>query len=325
MNRQFSTGILVACALALSACGGSGGSDDSMAAQTGQLSLAIGDAPVDGATEVVVVFTGIELHSNGATRTIDFAMPRRIDLLAYQNGATVNLLENLTVDAGEYQWMRLKVIAERNRSDGSYILFANGGQYPLYVPSGSETGLKINRPFRVAAGSITRLVADFDLRKSIIAPPGQSPNYMLKPVLRLMDQLQIGDINGTVNLTTLATTQLGATATAADCSGGIYLFGGAAATPDDNDGNAADGADPIVYQPLPFDGLQTVVAYQFAMVEAATYTVAATCNFGVDASPEVSEYNPAAASGEPGFQTMHWTTAGGVVVAPDGTTTVNLP
>jgi hypothetical protein len=325
MNRQFSTGILVACALALSACGGGGGSDDRMAAQTGQLSLAIGDAPVDGATKVVVVFTGIELHSNGGTRTIDFATPREIDLLAYQNGATVNLLENMTVDAGEYQWMRLKVIAERNRSDGSYILFANGGQYPLYVPSGSETGLKINRPFRVAAGSITRLVADFDLRKSIIAPPGQSPNYMLKPVLRLMDQLQIGDINGTVNLTALATTQLGATATAADCNGGIYLFGGAAATPDDNDGNAADGADPIVYQPLPFDGFQTVVAYQFAMVEAATYTVAATCNFGVDASPEVSEYNPGAASGEPGFQTMRWTTAGGVVVAPDGTTTVNLP
>jgi hypothetical protein len=323
MQHQLRTGILVACVLGLTACGG--GSNDGMTAQTGQLSLAIGDAPVDGATEVVVVFTGIELHSNGGTRTIDFAAPREIDLLAYQNGATVNLLENLTVDAGEYQWMRLKVIAERNRSDGSYILLANGEQYPLYVPSGSETGLKINRPFRVAAGSITRLVADFDLRKSIIAPPGQSPNYMLKPVLRLMDQLQIGDINGAVDLTALATAQLGATATAADCNGGIYLFGGAAATPDDSDGNAADGADPIVYQPLEFDGLQAVVPYQFAMVEAATYTVAATCNFGVDASPEVSEYNPGAASGEPGFETMHWTTAGGVVVAPDGTTTVNLP
>lgn len=323
MNHQIRTGILVACALALPACGG--GSNDGMGARTGQLSLAIGDAPVDGATEVVVVFTGIELHSSAGTRSIDFAQPRRIDLLDYQNGATVNLLESLTVDAGEYQWMRLKVIAERNRSDGSYILFGSGQQYPLYVPSGSESGLKINRPFRVAAGSITRLVADFDLRKSIIAPPGQSPNYVLKPVLRLMDELEIGDIEGTVDLAALATAQLGPTATAADCDGGIYLFGGATATPDDTDGNGADGADPIIYQPLAFDGLQTVVPYRFAMVEAATYTVAATCNFGVDASPEVSEYNPGAATGEPGYQTMHWTAAGGVVVAPDGTTTVNLP
>ncbi len=325
MNHRIRTGVLVACALVLPACGGGGGSNDGMTAQTGQLSLAIGDAPIDGASEVVVVFTGIELHSNGGTRTINFAAPREIDLLAYQNGTTVNLLENLTVDAGEYQWMRLKVIAERNRSDGSYILFESGEQYPLFIPSGSETGLKINRPFRVAAGSITRLVADFDLRKSIIAPPGQAPNYFLKPVLRLMDTLEIGDINGSVDLSALATAQLGATATAADCDGGIYLFGGAAATPDDTDGNAADGVDPIVYQPLAFDGLQTIVAYQFAMVEAATYTVAATCNFGVDASPEASEYNPGAASGEPGFETMHWTATGDVAVVPDGTATVNLP
>ena len=134
MNHQIRTGILLACALALPACGGGGGSNDGMSAQTGQLSLAIGDAPVDGATEVVVVFTGIELHSNGGTRSIDFAAPREIDLLAYQNGATVNLLENLIVDAGEYQWMRLKVIAERNRSDGSYILFESGEQFPLLRP-----------------------------------------------------------------------------------------------------------------------------------------------------------------------------------------------
>ncbi len=325
MNDPIRTGILVACALTLPACGGGGGSSDGMGAQTGQLSLAIGDAPVDGATEVVVVFTGIELHSNGGTRTIDFAVPRELDLLAYQNGATVNLLENLTVDAGEYQWMRLKVLAERNLSDGSYILFETGEQFPLYIPSGSETGLKINRPFRVAAGGITRLVADFDLRKSIIAPPGQSPNYVLKPVLRLMDQLQVGEIEGAVDLAALASLQLGAGAGAADCDGGVYLFNGGAATPDDMDGNAADGIDPVVFEPLAYDGLVAVVPYRFAMVEAGTYTVAATCDFGVDASPEETEYNPGAASGEPGFETMHWTVAGNVVVAPDGTATVNLP
>lgn len=322
MNHRILTGILLACVLALPACGGSG---DGSTAQTGQLSLGVGDAPVDGATEVVVIFTGIELHSNGDTRSIDFAEPREIDLLAYQNGATVNLIENLSVDAGEYQWLRLKVLAEPNRSDGSYILFESGEQFPLFIPSGSETGLKINRPFRVAVGGITRLVADFDLRKSIIAPPGQAPNYLLKPVLRLMDELEIGDIEGAVDLAALATLQFGAGATAADCDGGIYLFGGGAATPDDMDGDAADGADPLVFQPLVFDGLEAVVPYRFAMVEAGTYTVAATCDFGVDDSPDVSEYDPGAAQAGPGFETMRWTTAGDVTVAPDGTATVNLP
>ena len=321
MNTCFRYGVLLACSLVLHACGGSGSSGES----TGRLNLAIGDAPVDGATEVVIVFTGVELHSNGETRMIEFTEPREIDLLAFQNGATVNLLENLVVDAGEYQWMRLHVIAEPNLSDGSYILFGNGEQFPLVVPSGSESGLKINRPFRIAAGGITRLVADFDLRKSILAPPGQAPNYRLKPVLRLMDELEIGDIEGEVDLAALAVAQQGAGSTAADCDGGIYLFTGTGVTPDDTDGDPADGADPIVYLPLAFDGLVTVVPYRFAMVEAGSYTIAATCDFGVDASPETSEFDPAAASGEPGFETMRWTTTDGVIVAPDGTTTVNLP
>jgi len=320
MNRWIGLGILVSCALILPACG-SGESP----AGTGQLNLRIGDAPVDGASEVVVVFTGVELHSNGGTTSIDFTQPREIDLLAYQNGATVNLLENETVAAGEYQWMRLKVIAERNRNDGSFILFEDGRQFPLYIPSGSETGLKLNRPFRVAVGGITRLVADFDLRKSIIAPPGLDPNYLLKPVLRLVDELQVGGIAGDVDLAALAVLQLGAGATAADCAGGIYLFTGAAVPPDDLDGVAEDGADAIIVQPLAFDGLNTVVAYSFAFVEAGSYTLAATCDFDVDVSPEVSEYDPGAATGEPGFETMNWTTADSVVVVADQTATVNLP
>lgn len=323
MTRHIRNGILVACALALPACGG--GSGDTAGPGTGRLSIGIGDAPVDGATEVVIVFTGIELHSNGETRTIDFAEPREIDLLAYQNGATVSLLDDPAVDAGEYQWMRLKVLAEPNQNDGSYILFESGEQFPLFVPSGSETGLKINRPFRVAAGGVTRLVADFDLRKSIIAPPGLSPNYLLKPVLRLMDELEIGDIEGTVDLTALAQAQLGEAATAADCDGGVYLFGGAAAIPDDMDGDPADGADPVLFQPLAFDGLVAMVPYRFALVEAGTYTVAATCDFAVDALPDASEYNPGAAEGEPGFETMRWTVSGDVAVLADATATVNLP
>jgi hypothetical protein len=322
MNHWIRLGMLISCALILAACGGGSGNAQT---NTGSLNLKIGDAPVDGASKVVVVFTGIELHSNGSTTSIDFATPREIDLLAYQDGATVNLLENETVEAGEYQWMRLKVIAERNRNDGSYILFEDGKQFPLFIPSGSETGLKLNRPFRVAAGGITRLVADFDLRKSIIAPPGQEPNYFLKPVLRLLDELQVGEIAGAVDLAALAVAQLGAAATAADCAGGIYLFTGAAAIPDDMDGDAVDGADPILFRPLAFDGLQALIPYSFSFVEAGTYTVAATCDFNVDVSPESSEYNPDAANGQPGYQTMHWTAVGDVVVAADQAVTVNLP
>jgi hypothetical protein len=320
MRALTGLGCLAALA-AIAACGGGSGGGES----TGQLTLRVGDAPVDGASEVVVVFTGVTLHGAGGTRSIEFTEPRAIDLLAYQNGATVDLLDGVEVDAGDYEWMRLEVIAEENRNDGSYILFESGEQYPLYVPSGAQTGLKLNRPFTVAVGGITRLVADFDLRKSIIQPPGLSPNYVLKPVLRLMDELEVGSVAGEVDLAALAVAQLGAGATAADCAGGVYLFAGADALPDDADGDSTDGADPVVYQPLEFDGLNAVVPYQVAFVEAGDYTVAATCSFDVDASPEVSEYDAGAASGEAGFETMTWTTDGQVVVEPDAIATVNLP
>lgn len=322
MVAMIRTAVVLGCLCALAACGGGSGGD---AGRSGRLTLSIGDAPVDGASEVVVVFTGVTLHGPGGTRNIEFAEPRRLDLLAYQDGATADLLDGVEVEAGEYQWMRLAVLAEQNRNDGSYILFESGEQYPLYVPSGARTGLKLNRPFTVAAGGITRLVADFDLRKSIIQPPGLSPNYLLKPVLRLMDELVVGRIAGEVDLGALAVAQLGADAGPADCVGGLYLFAGADAAPDDADGDVADGADPVVYRPLAYDGLNAVVPYEVAFVEAGDYTVAATCQFDVDVSPESSEYDPTAASGAPGFETMTWTVDGEVVVEPESTAIVNLP
>lgn len=50
--------LLAATALGLAACGGGSSGD------TGQMKLAVADAPADGAQAVVVKFTGIELTGN---------------------------------------------------------------------------------------------------------------------------------------------------------------------------------------------------------------------------------------------------------------------
>lgn len=298
------TGVLAAGALALAGCGGS--DDDS-----GLLSLKITDSPIDNATAVVVVFTGVELKpADGAPFSIDFCGPsdvpsecrKQIDLLQLQDGVTDDLLSNEEVPAGQYQWMRLKVLAERNQSDGSYIAMEEGGEYPLFVPSGAQTGLKLMRPFVVAQGGTTRLVVDFDIRKSVIAPPGLAPNYLLKPTLRLMDELLTGTIEGQVDLVALGNEQGAET-----CDGGVYLFSGFGATPDDMDGEI-DGADPVVYKSLVPAVGETIASYMIPFVEAGEYTVAFTCDFGVDEFPDMSEYNPDAVDGDDGFQTMRWTT-----------------
>lgn len=74
---------------ALSACGGGGSSNGA-----GSLSVSVTDAPVDGASNVFVEFTGVELkpHS-GQQFSIDFTEPKQIDLLALQGGQRMALLD----------------------------------------------------------------------------------------------------------------------------------------------------------------------------------------------------------------------------------------
>lgn len=311
---------LALCA-SLAGCGGGGESQSG----NGSLSVAITDGPIEDAEAVVVVFTGIELqHANGETLSIDFLSPKSIDLLQLQGGATSDLTEGASVPAGNYEWMRLKVLATQNSQGQSYILLRNGNQYPLWIPSGAQTGLKLVRPFAVAQGSTTRLLIDFDLRKSVHAPPGLAPNYILRPALRLMDQLEVGAMSVSVDLANLAAAQLGAGAAIDSCNAAVYLFNGGAATPDDQDGDATDGADPVLYQPVDYDGMNATVTVDVPFVEAGAYTVAATCDYDVEVA-DANDYNPNAQSGEAGYQTMAWTTVGDVSVTAGATTNVTIP
>jgi len=208
-----------------------------------------------------------------------------------RDGRTANLLEGQAVLPGNYEWLRLKISAEQNLQNGSRIRLRDGRQFPLYIPSGAETGLKLNRPFTIAQGGVTRLVIDFDLRKSVVAPPGLAPNWILRPTLRMFDELQVGTLTGTVDIAALAS---GQQSSISECSPGVYVFKGSGVAPDDMDGSSSDGPDPIVYQPLipPAPGAPT--NYSIPFLEAGDYTVAFTCRFAVDADPTRSEYDPSA-------------------------------
>ena len=311
--------VLIACVL--TACR-LDSTDSSTPTQSSGLTINLTDAPVDDALEVVVVFTGIELQpeSGGPPLVIDLPSPKSIDLLKYRNGSTANLVAGAKVPAGRYLWLRLMLRAEQNLQSGSYIRLLDGRQFPLYIPSGSETGLKLVRGCTVAQGAITKLLIDFDLRKSLVAPPGQQPNWFLKPALRLIDELQVGTVSGTVDLPTLATATGATTAT---CKAGIYVFNGANATPDDMDGKASDGADPIVYFPITPAAGGSTASYSIPLLEVGAYTLAGTCQFDVDADPSVSEYDPTATA-PPGYQTMKFVTRN-ATVTNGATTTVNLP
>jgi hypothetical protein len=260
----------------LASCGGGGG--EAGAPANGQLTLGITDAPVDGATAVVVKFTAVELKPEaGAAFTVNLSPAASIDLLALAGGSSRTLLDAHTVPAGRYEWVRLLIEAQENQPS-SYIDFATGERFPLFVPSGSESGLKLIRGFTVAAGSISNFTIDFDLRKSVIAPPGQSPNYLLKPVLRIVDNLTVGAIAGTVATGLVP----------AECSPQVYVFTGTGIVPDDLDTAPYPDVDPLVSVPVILDPASGEYRFRASFIETGDYTASFTCNGAAD-TPEGEE------------------------------------
>lgn len=275
-SRRIST-VLLACSAAL-VLAGCGGSDDTE--RTGTLKLGITDAPVDAADAVVVQFSGVELKPKGGEPfSVDFVdslqnpLPKQVDLYLLTGTKRELLLEGEEIPAGEYEWMRLKVDAEPNVVD-SYIDLG-GGACELRVPSGDETGLKINRGFTIGVGAITDLTIDFDLRKSIVEPPGQQSesevcdgqDYLLKPVLRVVDNLEVGAITGKVE-----PLPEGCDASAV-YPGNVYLFGpytDLAPAVDDYDG-VDDAITWATVDPATF-------TYTIGFVPAGKYVIAYTCS-----------------------------------------------
>ena len=188
----------------LTACGGS-----SSGGSTATMSLGVIDGPVDAASSVVVSFTGVELQPSGGGQavTLNFSTPKTIDLLQEQNGNEASLLDSVSVPAGQYDWIRLMLNVAADGTVANSYIEINGAQYPLIIPSGAQTGLKLVQGFTMTANQVADFTIDFMLQQSITAPPGQASggvqNYMLRPALRLIDNVQAGTISGTVALSTL--------------------------------------------------------------------------------------------------------------------------
>lgn len=271
MNKLYP--LVAVLILLLTACGGDGDSGPGM----GRLSVQITDAPVDNAEHVVVRFTGLSFKPAGrAAQQIVFAAPKDIDLLLLNDGDAAPLISNVVVPAGAYEWMRLDVDAEFDTVFDSYIQIA-GSQYELRVPSGSETGLKLNGGFTVPQGGVGSYTLDFDLRRSVVEPVGQ-PGYFLKPVIRMVNNVQVGTLTGRVDSALIASSCTGST------TGAVYLYAGAGMTPDDVDGL---DAEPLASGAVTLQG-DGSYRYTIAFLSPGSYTVTYTCDAVLD-QPESSE------------------------------------
>ena len=275
------------------------------------LKVSITDAPpLTSATKVWLQFSAMEIKPlGGKAQSFEFSPPRGFDLLTLQHGNTATLLDDTTVSAGSYEWIQLTM---DSTAGSSYVVDATG-QHALSIPGGAESGLKLTRGFVMPADGRADLTIDFMLHQSIIATPGQSPDLVLKPVLRLVDNLEAGILAGAFTSKPLA----------AICNGTapvMYLYSGANIVPDDifnplkggTDTNPA--VDPLVTTTsAPNSSGQ--YSYRFAFIPSGTYTVSYTCDAD---DPTVDENAPPAVP--IGFVTYSQP----VTVAPGQTATANF-
>lgn len=258
------------------------GCGDTSDSDKGSFTLGVTDAPVDTANKVVVRFDSVTVQpSEGDAIEFNFDEAKDIDLLSLTGTNSTNLLEGVSLDTGEYQWIRLGVQAEKDNVMDSYIELSDSSQQELYIPSGSNSGLKLNKGFTVTAGGTISYTIDFDLRKSITEANGE---YKLRPTLRIVDNTQVGSISGTVNSTSISA-QCGGeyVADTATNHGAVYVYSGADVSPVDLQGT---GTDPLTTAFVKFSDAS--YSYEAGFLEAGEYTITYTCGNAGD-EPETAE------------------------------------
>jgi hypothetical protein len=175
-------------------------SDDEAGPSTGTVTIHMTDAPaVEGVDAVNLNIIQVSIKAGGDDSDQGWEVLRadsmNVDLLHLQNGVFTTLATG-RVAAGPYEQVRLKLGA------GSTVV-VNGVTYPITVPSGMQSGLKLVGPFTVPGGSGVDVALDFDASRSIILTG--SGTYMLKPVVHVMAMSQAGSIKGRVLPTDVTT------------------------------------------------------------------------------------------------------------------------
>ena len=286
-NNKWIVGLVMTFAVSLAGCGGGGGGSNDSSDTYGFLSLGISDAPIHDAQKVCVTFTDIELKQMGGPSTlITLTDPEKINLLAFQGANAMPILTNEQLPAGEYEWMRLGVDAVRGSNggmgdtgdpnvcdgDSSYIVMNDGDSvYNLYVPSGQNSGLKLHGGYTVPVNDQVNLTAEFDLGKSITAPPGQAPDVKLRPTIKLVNNNEVGTLTGQV---------ANEFAEAEACEPSVYVFNDGV-TPNGFEDDVVDPDDPVATAMVEAqDQADDTVQWHYTIgfLLAGNYEAAFTCD-----------------------------------------------
>ena len=253
-NELFSV-ITLLGAMSLGACGDGVGVDTQATVR-----VLLTDAPVDYIGAALVDIGVVELIPAGDGPPItlsDDGTDGLVNLFDLQNGVTM-FLAGAEVEAGSYTQLRLIVESARVVLKEPYVFNGGGNVQDLIVPSGAQTGIKLNLGssdgegrggfIQITPGE-TVLVLDFDVSKSFVIQgnpetPAGINSVHFQPTLRVVVQDVAGTISGTVStaLTDVSVQSLTVTAAPID-EGTLEAFQTQTATT----GTGADGTYTIEF------------------------------------------------------------------------------
>jgi hypothetical protein len=165
-------------------CGGSGGGS-ALFGGNGTLAVRMADAPDPTITDVTVNIDRVEANVDGQWQVITDT-DTSVDLMdLIQNDM---LLGQALVPAGRYTQVRL-IVTGGTVTDST-------GTHDLVIPSGMQTGIKINLNFDVNPNVVTEILLDFNVQKSIVKQGNGV--YRLQPVIPAVVKILSGTVTGTV-------------------------------------------------------------------------------------------------------------------------------
>ncbi len=177
---------------------------------TGTLSIALTDSSCGSYAAIYVTIDEVQVNNddtsaneNSGWRTVATPM-KTYNLLKLINGITEVLGED-ELEAGVYNQIRLiigKTPESENNINGephpyaNYVLFDDGSDEPLKIPSGYNTGIKLVHNFEVEENNFVELLLDFEACRSVVET--ESGKYILKPTIKVIETLNKSDVFGDV-------------------------------------------------------------------------------------------------------------------------------
>lgn len=176
--------------LLLTGCG-----TDSGGSGMGSMTVEMTDAPIDSADAVNVFIERVEVNNTEDEEEgwETLSEPQQeYNLLDLTNGAT-EVIGAGDLEAGTYPQIRLVLSRE------GHSVEVDGEVHDMFVPSGAQTGIKLNIDAEIEEDIDYVLLLDFDASRSVVEAGANEQNpYILKPVIKAKEKAITGNIEGVV-------------------------------------------------------------------------------------------------------------------------------